>query len=1194
MKKISYLLGCALAAFFLVSCVDDGPVENGSGAGASGSTVLTASIEDLVLTSKVVITPDEGGEPALQSETEEANAHVWVKTDKLGVFGSESGNNAKYTLFNESVDRSEGRFYGPEVVGDVYAYYPWVEGATSEGSQLSLSFPSEQKYNADVKTQFAQNTTVFVAKAVDGTLEFKHPMGCFGIGIKGDVDIYSVTLTSKSKPLSGTLGLDFENDFAVTTVNNSSRTVKLVLEEPVHVDMYEPTLFYVMLPPATYDDLAISIDTNEGTFGKVLIGEYQVERLSMTDFDGTVGNATIAAEFELLSLNEEQDSAVKSWNEGDIMGIFAGDAVNSKYTLMRGEAGKTEGTFKGIESTGDVVAYYPYSDDATLDGSKLTLSVPTTQTYYADLFTHFKSNTPFVVGKAAEGEKLMFEYVTGVVAVKVKANCTVKSVAVSSVNKAIAGNMVVDLDNDYAITPATSGTRSIISLDCGSGIATTEDAPQTFYVLLPPASYNGLAVRVTTAEGDTLVANLDSTVDIEPLKTTDFAKDVAYVTVTVTMDESLLANKSNPQTWSADDTVLVYDSTTGTTKQGVLLSGAGTSTGQFKIVGAAETDVYEWVAKGPSMAVLQGNLTFDYRYNSPMVGAEKAYGTAVGAAFGRNSAGKFALKNLMGCMAIRVKGTGTLRSVTVKNGKTPISSDSKLAVEIASASQATPVTSIMKNSMEPTYIYIGAEAGVTLSSSEYTTIYVDVPAGIEWNALQIGLMADEWSYVKSLGALSVNANAAPVKVLDVDIASVANSASGATALDKDETYSNSYIVEPNGANAYYSFELKHVDGTALSNDQMAGAVWAYAQTAWTSAHDLIDDVYLNRADNRVYFRYDGLKKGNAKLAITNDAYRVGWTYHIWCTDRPKDVIMEGSSEAGVITRYPWMDRNVGATYAPRTIAECRNITQENAEAACGFIFQYGNPNGYPSSIGMTSENKNETVNFANREHIIVYGFDQYVSGSFKSSNSLKASADGAISYPNYIFAKSDNASVAHWYNGSIECYGTMTTDARCLWWTTNSDPYQIKPSQKSNYDPCPYGYCIPNQGMIYRSLQCAHAFNESKGHEYVTTRYYTSVFNGDVAYGQYCLNEDGDAVYWFANGGYGTAMNRNFGVSSYIYASRNGSGQWATLDGPAYMVCGSKEGENAATASFKVTIDSKGVPLTTGYGVRCIRQMKEE
>ena len=160
-------------------------------------------------------------------------------------------------------------------------------------------------------------------------------------------------------------------------------------------------------------------------------------------------------------------------------------------------------------------------------------------------------------------------------------------------------------------------------------------------------------------------------------------------------------------------------------------------------------------------------------------------GTGVRAAFARGKNDTFSVKSLMGCMAIRVKGNGNLLSVSVKNGKTPIASDAKVAVEAASADKAAPVTTFMKNMFEPTYIYINSESGVALSASEYTTIYVDVPAGITWDALQIGVMTDQGSYVECIDNVTINANSAPVNVVDIDFTAVAAKAAGADVTHLD-------------------------------------------------------------------------------------------------------------------------------------------------------------------------------------------------------------------------------------------------------------------------------------------------------------------------------------------------------------------------------------------------------------------------
>ena len=161
-----------------------------------------------------------------------------------------------------------------------------------------------------------------------------------------------------------------------------------------------------------------------------------------------------------------------------------------------------------------------------------------------------------------------------------------------------------------------------------------------------------------------------------------------------------------------------------------------------------------------------------------------------------------------------------------------------------------------------------------------------------------------------------------------------------------------------------------------------------------------------------------------------------------------------------------------------------------------------------------------------------------------------------------------------------------------MWWTVNSNPNSIAIKDKSKYDPCPYGYCIPNQGMIYRALSRKGELNASNN---AATRYFTAVYDGEVAYGSYCVSDDDANVYWFPNGGYGVASNKNVGAASYIYASRNSaSNTQPTLNGPAYMVCTSKVGDNATTASFSASYSGGGsVSLTTGYQIRCIRQMKQ-
>lgn len=1181
MKKFYCLLGCVCLAVSLVSCKEDAPVEPDPSDGVGGRTVLTAVVEHLE------ITPPQSGDSASQSVADEGSDssddghRVWTKADKIGVFGSQGGANAKYTLYNESDGEASGKFYGPEVRGDVYAYYPYAENVTMDGSKVALGFPAEQTYDADVVKQFRENTELFIAKSTDGNLEFLHPLGCLGVGIKGGISVKSVTLSSGSHPLAGTIGLDFADDFEASSVTGSLRSVKLVLEQPVTVDMEVPTVFYLMIPPAVYDDLTVSVETADGSFSKSVVGEFVVERISMLDIEQSVGNTTVVAEFDALELDGQSDNGARVWKDNAVFGIFSDDIVNSQYTIMSGEAGKSSATFVGVESDGDIIAYYPYTPNAVLKDDILTLPVASTQTYNADLLSHFKENTPFMVAAAAPEEKIVFKYLSGVLGIKVKADCNVKSVVVTRKSGGLSGNFNVDTSADLAMIPSATGSRNMITLNCGDGVATTTADPTVFYVLVPPAVYDDLSVKVTTTSGDTLFATIDRPCDIPRLSVTDLGKDVAYITVSVDIDPEAAANKGGKCEWAADDEIIVYDSASSSVKKATLLSGAGTANGVFKVSNSSVEDVYEWVAYAPSVAFLNEALSFASQYSATIRGGEGSYGTGMTPLFARNNGSGFRAKSMMGCMAVRVKGNVTVTGITVKNGSLNIASDNKVQVELASADTAVPVTTLASASFQTTYIYLSSEEGVPVSSSDYTTFYVNVPAGIDWNALQIGVVTTEGSFVKTVSACdAVNANAAPVTVAEIDFDAVRTAAATAIDLSANGHYANSYIVEPNGLSRYYSFDLKHVDGTDTANPRVPGR-FVYSQMVWATAYDLVYDLWFDSAAGKIYFKYDGQRRGNAKIAVTDAKYDIGWVYHIWCTDTPKDIHVHNNLALndGQGVHYYWMDRNIGATYAPFTKSECVNISAENAVAACGFQFQFGNLNGYPGVESISAATKNEGSNFANRKNYVIYGFSQYVQSAFKVSTVLKSSADDAMRYPNYVYAEK-----GRWLTSNIECNGYKTTDAACLWWTTNNEPLKI--DKKSKYDPCPYGYVIPNQSMLY------HAVERINGT--ATKRTFTGVSSGvdGVWYGAYSEDNDGN-YWWFPASGYGAAKLGNAGASTYMYGSRNGSSNPVSLDIPAYCVMSIKESCQPGWSTMNNVAAGSYVPTGGGYSIRCIRHIQE-
>ena len=107
-------------------------------------------------------------------------------------------------------------------------------------------------------------------------------------------------------------------------------------------------------------------------------------------------------------------------------------------------------------------------------------------------------------------------------------------------------------------------------------------------------------------------------------------------------------------------------------------------------------------------------------------------------------------------------------------------------------------------------------------------------------------------------------------------------------------------------------------------------------------------------DGYVAFQVSNFQKGNYVLAAYDQADNILWTWHLWFTDKPKD-ILSGN--------YTKMDRFLGATYAPVMPADGNKISwtnQNDRMATLGFYYQWGRkdpiigPPGYDSRDDNTS------------------------------------------------------------------------------------------------------------------------------------------------------------------------------------------------------------------------------------------------
>ena len=126
----------------------------------------------------------------------------WEDGDRIGVFGSETGNNAEYYLRKSSVGQSEATFYGELVKGNVVAYKPYAEGVSLIAGKIPVEISRNQTY---IRGSSLSDVLSWACERLTATLEneklhFLYPAGILAIRFAFDetTDIDVLKLTCQS------------------------------------------------------------------------------------------------------------------------------------------------------------------------------------------------------------------------------------------------------------------------------------------------------------------------------------------------------------------------------------------------------------------------------------------------------------------------------------------------------------------------------------------------------------------------------------------------------------------------------------------------------------------------------------------------------------------------------------------------------------------------------------------------------------------------------------------------------------------------------------------------------------------------------------------------------------------------------------------------------------------------------------
>ena len=230
--------------------------------------------------------------------------------------------------------------------------------------------------------------------------------------------------------------------------------------------------------------------------------------------------------------------------------------------------------------------------------------------------------------------------------------------------------------------------------------------------------------------------------------------------------------------------------------------------------------------------------------------------------------------------------------------------------------------------------------------------------------------------------------------------------------------SNCYIVSKPGL-----YKLKAVKGNdsnqILSNASQPAIIWeSFGTYVEPDFFDLISSVCFK--DGYLIFQTaPTFKEGNSVIAVKDNYGTILWSWHIWMTDKPQEYVYK--NDAGTM-----MDRNLGATSAT-----------PGDDGTSGLIYQWGRKDPF---LGFAWEPDEYYGNGTKVKSTIVWELPV-------ESNISTGSIEYVTAHPTTFVT----------VNNNIDWYYSAASNTDTARWTTSE-------TTKSIYDPCPWGWRVPDGG----------------------------------------------------------------------------------------------------------------------------------
>lgn len=263
-------------------------------------------------------------------------------------------------------------------------------------------------------------------------------------------------------------------------------------------------------------------------------------------------------------------------------------------------------------------------------------------------------------------------------------------------------------------------------------------------------------------------------------------------------------------------------------------------------------------------------------------------------------------KNICGGFVVKMTGTQKITNLrlTMLNAS---GDDAKVAGKFK-VDLKSDVYPMISTDQSTTSISIDCGDGVRLDPTTPTAFHFILPPA-EYKGVKLVITSSDGERMVKSSSKNIN-----IRRSNITYASAFEFRNTVEHVDLSyDGYSNCYIVSDLGV---YSFDATVIGNGAFgmmdeaeyhTNDYHISP--ESVEVLWQDRENVVSEVTLK--DGRVHFMTDGIE-GNALIAVKDASGIILWSWHIWCTDQPKEHTYVNTSGTFIV-----QDRHIGAIRADR-------------------------------------------------------------------------------------------------------------------------------------------------------------------------------------------------------------------------------------------------------------------------------------